>query len=311
MKSCQLTCKWLTALTLTALVAFTAWVAWDNWGRFVFTRETNTAGNETHQTPQALARGEYLAHIGGCIACHTAKGGETLAGGLRIDTPFGAVFSSNLTPSKTYGLGRWTATDFHNALHWGRSREGRLLLPVFPYNHTSVFTPDDVQVIFSWLQTVKPVEQAQAPHRLTWPLGTQPVIAIWRSLFFKPTPFKPNNSESAEWNRGAYLVQSAGHCAACHGQRNALGSFPAVDDLSGGFLSPQLWVAPSLIDSTQTTISNSKLSDTANLLRAGQSQSAHANGPMAEFVQHSGQYLSPADALAIATYLKAQTHHAD
>lgn len=306
MKSCQLTCKWLTALTLATLLTFTAWVAWDNWGRFFFTSETTTAGNETHQTPQTLARGEYLAHIGGCIACHTAKGGETLAGGLRIDTPFGAVFSSNLTSSKTYGLGRWTATDFQNALHWGHSREGRLLLPVFPYNHTSVFTPDDVQAIFSWLQTVKPVEQAQTPHRLTWPLGTQPVIAIWRSLFFTPTPFKSNDSESAEWNRGAYLVQSAGHCAACHGQRNALGSFPAVDDLSGGFLSPQLWVAPSLIDATQTTISNSKLNDTANLLRTGQSQSAHANGPMAEFVQHSGQYLSPADALAIATYLKAQ-----
>lgn len=306
MKSLNLTCKGFAALTLSALLTLSTWVAWDNWGRFAFTPVTTPPQSETLQPSQALARGEYLAHIGGCIACHTSKGGEPLAGGLRIETPFGTVFSSNLTSSKTHGLGDWTAADFQNTLYWGRSRDGRLLLPVFPYNHTSVFTSTDVQAIFSWLQTVKPVEQAQPAHRLTWPLGTQPVIAVWRSLFFTPTPFKSNDSESTEWNRGAYLVQSAGHCATCHGQRNGLGSFPAVDDLSGGFLSPQMWVAPSLIDATQTTLASSKLEDTAKLLRIGQNDAAHASGPMAEFVQHSGQYLTQADALAIATYLKSQ-----
>lgn len=305
MKSCSLTCKWLAAIVLSALLGLSAWVTWDNWGRFVVTADASPAN--TLPAPQALARGEYLAHIGGCIACHTNKGGAPLAGGRRIDTPFGAVFSSNLTPSQTHGLGTWTATDFQNALHWGRSRDGRLLLPVFPYNHTSVFTSQDVQSLFAWLQTVTPVDNEQPAHRLTWPLGTQPVIAVWRSLFFNPTPFKENANESAEWNRGAYLVQSAGHCAACHGQRNTLGSFPAVDDLSGGFLSPQMWLAPSLIDASQTTIANSTVNDTADLLRIGQSHSAHASGPMAEFVQHSGQYLTQADALAIARYLKSKS----
>lgn len=304
MKSCSLTCKWLAAIVLSALLGLSAWVTWDNWGRFVVTADASPA--DTLPAQQALARGEYLAHIGGCIACHTNKGGAPLAGGRRIDTPFGAVFSSNLTPSQTHGLGTWTATDFQNALHWGRSRDGRLLLPVFPYNHTSVFTSQDVQSIFAWLQTVTPVDNEQPAHRLTWPLGTQPVIAVWRSLFFNPTPFKENANESAEWNRGAYLVQSAGHCAACHGQRNTLGSFPAVDDLSGGFLSPQMWLAPSLIDASQTTIANSTVNDTADLLRIGQNHSAHASGPMAEFVQHSGQYLTQADALAIARYLKSK-----
>ena len=299
------TIKWLTTLAIAALLSLASWVAWDNWGRFVFTPTTTSSQPETRPTSQALAQGEYLARIGGCIACHTSKGGEPLAGGRRIDTPFGAVFSSNLTSSKTHGIGQWTAADFEHALHWGRSRDGRLLLPVFPYNHTSVFTTTDVQAIFSWLQSVKPVEQAQPAHRLTWPLGTQPVIAVWRSLYFTPTPFKPNDKETAEWNRGAYLVQSAGHCAACHGQRNALGSFPAVDDLSGGFLSPQMWIAPSLTDAKQTTMANVKPDDTAQLLRRGQNHTAHASGPMAEFVQYSGQYLTPADALAIATYLKS------
>lgn len=306
MKSCSLTCKRLAAISLTVLLTVSAWVAWDNWGRFAFHPIPTASVVETLSTPQALARGEYLARIGGCVTCHTAKSGEPLAGGRRIDTPFGAVFSSNLTPSKSLGLGEWTTNDFQNALYWGRSRDGRLLLPVFPYNHTSVFTPTDVQAIFSWLQTVKAVERVQPEHRITWPLGTQPVIAIWRSVFFTPTPFKAKDGESAEWNRGAYLVQSAGHCAACHGHRNALGSFPAVDDLTGGFLSAQMWIAPSLVDATQTTFANDKLEDTASLLRMGQSHSAHASGPMAEFVKHSGQYLTPADALAIATYLKTR-----
>ena len=304
MNSCRRICQWLTAISLSALLGLSAWVTWDNWGRFVATATASSA--DTPPTSQSLARGEYLAHIGGCIACHTNKGGAPLAGGRRIDTPFGSVFSSNLTPSQTHGLGAWTATDFQYALQWGRSRDGRLLLPVFPYNHTSVFTPQDVQSIFDWLKTLKPIESAQASHRLTWPLGTQPVIAIWRSLFFKPTPFKENANESAEWNRGAYLVQRAGHRAACHGQRNALGSFPAVDDLSGGFLSPQMWFAPSLIDASQTTLATSTVSDTADLLRIGQSHLAHASGPMGEFVQHSGQYLTQADALAIARYLKSK-----
>jgi mono/diheme cytochrome c family protein len=181
-----------------------------------------------------------------------------------------------------------------------------LLLPAFPYNHTSVFTHDDVQAIFSWLQTVKPVELAQPAHRLTWPFGTQPAIALWRSLFFKPSTFAANQTQSAEWNRGAYLVQGAGHCAACHGQRNAMGSFPAIDDLSGSYLSPQMWVAPSLIDATQTALGQSSTHDIAQLLRTGQSTWAHVSGPMAEFVKHTGQHLTPQDAQAMAVYLKTK-----
>jgi mono/diheme cytochrome c family protein len=298
--------KWVAVLIAFTLLLLSSWVAWDNWGRFMPTAATQNPQSDTQTNAQALARGEYLAHIGGCVACHTAKGGESLAGGRRIDTPFGAVFSSNLTSSDTVGLGQWTATDFENALHWGRSRDGRLLLPVFPYNHTSVFTADDVQAIFSWLQTVKPVELAQPEHRLTWPLGTQPVIAVWRSLFFKPTPFKASAHESADWNRGAYLVQSAGHCAACHGQRNAAGSFPAVDDLSGGMLRPQLWMVPSLWDAKQTSLSQSSPDEIAQLLRVGHNASGIATGPMAEFVQQTGQYLSVDDARAIAIYLKSK-----
>lgn len=308
MKCWTLVSKCLAAVIALTLLILSSWVVWDNWGRFVFTPVAVVLHNDQNSNSKNLGRGEYLTLIGGCVACHTAKGGEPLAGGRRIETPFGAVFSSNLTPSLTHGLGRWTETEFQNALHWGRSRDGHLLLPVFPYNHTSVFTAEDVRAIFSWLQNIKPIDQAPPAHRLTWPLGTQPIIAVWRSLFFTPNHFKADESQSEAWNRGAYLVQSAGHCAACHGQRNSLGSFPAIDDVSGGFISPQMWVAPSLRNDTQTTMANSSIAEIANLLRIGQSQTSTVSGPMAEFVQHTGQYLSASDALAIATYLKSRVN---
>lgn len=292
------------AFALATVVTLSGWVAWDNWGRFIHTPALFTEKMPTDA--QTLAQGNYLARIGGCVACHTSQAGEPLAGGRRIDTPFGAVYSSNLTPSKIHGLGEWTSSDFAMALRWGRSRDGRLLLPVFPYNHTSALTAPDVQALFAWLQTVKPVESAQPRHGLIWPLGTQPAIAIWRSLYFKPSPFEADPQASAEWNRGAYLVQSAGHCAACHGQRNVLGRFPAVDDLSGGFLTPQMWMAPSLIDASQSVLAHGSRQEVSQLLRTGHTPTAGVSGPMAEFVQQTSQHLTLADGLAIATYLKSK-----
>lgn len=295
---------WFT-LGLALLMAALSWVAWDNWGRFLYAPPPTPP--TLSSAPQVLAQGSYLAQIGGCIACHTDKGSETLAGGRRIATPFGDVFSSNLTTSAQHGIGQWTFSDFENAMRWGRSRNGRLLLPVFPYNHTSAFSTEDVQALFAWLQTVPAVEQAPPAHRLAWPLGTQPAIAVWRSLFFSPAQFKTNPTESDAWNRGAYLVQTAGHCATCHGQRNAWGSFPTLDDLSGGFLSAQMWVAPSLTNPAHTSLARSSVQEVAQLLRTGHNPWAQVSGPMAEFVQLSSQYLNETDASAMAVYLKSRS----
>ncbi len=144
--------SWALKATIGSLVLATTWVTWDNWGRFSFlTDASRHIEAPTTPTPDTLAQGKYLVRIGGCMACHSSNGGEPLAGGRRIDTPFGPVFSSNLTPSLTHGIGAWTLADFQNALRWGRSRDGRLLLPAFPYNHTSVFTSEDVQAMFAWL----------------------------------------------------------------------------------------------------------------------------------------------------------------
>ena len=300
--------KRLAGVTLLSLLVLALAVVWDNWGDMLWDPKAPTAPTpaSTRSNEAQIEQGRYLALAGNCMACHTARGSVPLAGGRRIETPFGGVYSSNLTPDPETGLGRWTADDFWQAMHHGRSKGGRLLAPAFPYNHTSVVSREDSDAVFAWLQTQAPVVQAQPAHTLVWPLGTQPALAVWRSLFFEPSPFQVDKTQSAEWNRGAYLVQGLGHCAACHGQRNALGSFPAVDDLSGGYLSPQMWVAPSLVDPAQTTLSTASPKDTSQLLRVGQHASASVSGPMAEFVQQTGQYLSPADSLAIATYLKSK-----
>jgi mono/diheme cytochrome c family protein len=293
-------------LVLSLLVA-SAWVAWDNWGRFVGMTahsDAQTLPTETVAKTQMQMRGKYLATVGGCVGCHSPRGQALMAGGRAIQTPYGAVVSSNLSSSRQHGIGAWSLADFEMALRWGRSKDGRLLLPVFPYNHTSLLSAEDVTAMFVWLQSLPPVEQAVAPHGLIWPLGTQPVIAVWRSLYFKPEAWRADTTQSEAFNRGSYLVQGLGHCATCHGQRNALGSFPAVSDLSGGVLSAQAWVAPNLRDSQQTATSRSSVQEVADLLRSGRNLHATVSGPMAEFVQQSSQFLTAEDARSIATYLK-------
>ena len=290
-------------LLLGGCTLFAAAVVWHNWGDLLNPAPTPT---EAPATPDTLQRGQYLVQAGNCMACHTTRGGAPLAGGRAIDTPFGAVYSSNLTPDPDTGLGRWSAQDFWNALHHGRSRGGRLLTPAFPYEHTSVITREDSDAMFAWLRTQQPVRQATPAHTLTWPLGTQPALAVWRTLFFEPAPFQPNPKQSAEWNRGAYLVQGLGHCAACHSPRNALGATLGVSDLSGGLMPVVNWYAPSLVNDRETGLASTSLADIVRLLQTGQNGQASTSGPMAEVVQHSLQHLRADDLQAMAVYLQSR-----
>jgi mono/diheme cytochrome c family protein len=297
--------KRLGWVTLISLLMLALGVVWDNWGDLVLPQKDMTT---TVATPNAaqIEQGCYLALVGNCMACHTARGGAPLAGGRLIDTPFGGVYSSNLTPDPETGLGRWTAQDFWQALHRGRSRDGRLLAPAFPYNHTSVITREDSDAIFAWLNTQAPVVQAQPEHTLVWPVGTQPALAVWRSLFFQPSPFQADPKQSAEWNRGAYLVQGLGHCAACHSPRNALGASGSVADLSGGLMPVVNWYAPDLTRDAESGLASTPLPDIVRLLRTGSSTTAQTNGPMGEVVQHSLQHLSAADLQAMSVYLQSR-----
>ena len=291
-------------IVLSSLVLGLA-VVYDNWGDRLWATPAAPTTPST-ASPAQIEQGRYLALAGNCMGCHTQRGGSPYAGGRRIDTPFGGVYSSNLTPDETTGLGRWSAQDFWQAMHRGRSKDGRLLTPAFPYQHTSVVTREDSYAVFAWLSTLPQVVQAQPAHTLTWPLGTQPALAVWRSLYFAPAPFQANPAQSTEWNRGAYLVQGLGHCAACHSPRNALGASGAVNDLSGGLMPVVNWYAPDLTRDAETGLASTPLPEIVRLLRTGASDTAQTSGPMGDVVQHSLQHLTPADLQAMAVYLQSR-----
>jgi mono/diheme cytochrome c family protein len=297
--------KRLAWVTLASLIVLALAVVVDNWGDLVMPQAT-TPPATVATTETQIAQGRYLALAGNCMACHTTRGGTPLAGGRRMDTPFGGVYSSNLTPDPDTGLGRWTAQDFWQAMHLGRSKGGRLLTPAFPYNHTSVVTREDSDAIFAWLNTQAPAVQAQPAHTLVWPLGTQAALAVWRSLYFQPSPFQADKTQNAEWNRGAYLVQGLGHCAACHSPRNALGASGPVNDLSGGLMPVVNWYAPDLTRDAESGMVSTPLPEIVRLLRTGASATAQTNGPMGEVVQHSLQHLQEADLQAMAVYLQSR-----
>ena len=254
-------------------------------------------------TADQIERGAYLARAGNCMACHTTRGGAAYAGGRSIATPFGTIHSTNLTPAPDTGLGRWSRADFWRALHNGRSRDGRLLYPAFPYPSLTLVTREDADALFAWLQTLPPVERANTPHDLRWPYRTQAALAVWRAIYFTPAAFEPDAAHTAEWNRGAYLVRGLGHCAACHAARDALGGTRDARALGGGKVPAQPWYAPSLAAPDEAGLSPSSVDAFSQLMRTGFAPGAVAIGPMGEVVQHSTQYLSDRDIAAMADHL--------
>lgn len=258
-----------------------------------------------NSTPGLLARGAYLARAGNCAACHTTRGGTPYAGGRGIDTPFGVVYSSNLTPDVRTGIGSWSAVEFWRALHNGRSKDGRLLYPAFPYPSYTTVTRADSDALYAYLHSLPATSQPATPHALRWPFNQQAALAVWRALYFAPASFQPEAAQSAEWNRGAYLVRGLGHCGACHTARNALGATNDQLDLAGGLIPVQNWYAPSLTSVQEASVHDWPLEDAVRLLQTGVTPLATVLGPMAEVVQQSTQYLTPQDLTAMATYLKA------
>jgi mono/diheme cytochrome c family protein len=246
------------------------------------------------------ARGAYLARVGNCAGCHSPRGGAPYAGGLGIATPFGTVYASNLTPDDATGLGRWSADDFWRALHLGRSRDGHLLTPAFPYPNFSAVTRDDSDALYAFLRTLPAVHQPTPASTLRWPYRTQLALAVWRALYFRPRVFTPDPARPLAWNRGAYLVQGLGHCSACHAPRNWLGATAGDRTLPGGLIPVQNWSAPALAWPAGAAAAD----ELQALLRDGQSAHRSVLGPMAEVVFESTQYLQPTDLAAIATYLQ-------
>jgi mono/diheme cytochrome c family protein len=252
-------------------------------------------------------RGQYLAAMGDCAGCHSVRGGEEYAGGLEIATPFGSLYTPNITPDKAHGIGHWTGDDFWQALHEGKGKKGEYLYPAFPYTNYTKVTREDSDALYAYLMTLAPVAVASRHHELRFPYNQRELLAGWRTLYFSAGEYKNDPAKSAEWNRGAYIVEGLGHCNACHATRNMLGAVAKADDYSGGLIPLQNWYAPSLSSSREAGLGDWETKEIVELLRTGISPRGAATGPMAVVVQHSLQEMTQVDLTAMATYLKAQS----
>lgn len=254
--------------------------------------------------PAVIAKGEYLARAGDCIACHTAREGKTFAGGLPMKTPFGTLYTSNITPDPQTGIGTWTSDQFYQMMHNGRFPDGGLVYPAMPFASYTQVTREDSDAIYAYLRTVPPVKQLNKPHDLTFPFNNRSLILGWRTLFFREGEFKPDPTKSAEWNRGNYLVEGLGHCGMCHTPINALGGSKQSQAFEGGLIPMQNWYAPSLTSNKETGLGDWTIEEIVDYLRKGVSAKGAVYGPMAEVVYNSLQYLNDDDVRAMAVYLK-------
>jgi mono/diheme cytochrome c family protein len=256
-------------------------------------------------TTQTINRGEYLARAGDCVACHTAPDGKDFAGGRPMPTPFGNLYVPNITPDEETGMGHWTADEFYRMMHTGISRDGTLLYPAMPFASYTKVTREDSDAIYAYLMSVPPVRQKNRPHELRFPYNKRDLLIGWRALYFKEGEYVPDPIQSAEWNRGAYLVQGLGHCAMCHTAINALGGSRESQAFEGGMIPNQNWYAPSLTSNREAGLGEWSIKDISDILQVGVSNRGAVYGPMAEVVYNSLQYLSDSDVAAMAVYLKA------
>jgi mono/diheme cytochrome c family protein len=256
-----------------------------------------------------LAKGEYLARAGDCVACHTMPGGELFGGGRPMPTPFGTLYSSNISPDPDTGIGRWTPDQFYTLMHSGRFPDGGLIYPAMPFGAYTKMTRADVDAIYAFLKSVPPVHLANRPHDLRFPYNNRSLILGWRTLFFTEGEYQPDPAKSDDWNRGAYLVQGAGHCGMCHTAINALGGSSESKAFQGGLIPMQDWYAPSLTSNKEAGLGDWTIADISDLLRTGISRRGAVYGPMAEVVYDSLQYMSDDDTRAMATYLKSLAPH--
>jgi mono/diheme cytochrome c family protein len=281
----------LSAVALTA-VAFAATTV---------SGQPKAAASPPSADPALIARGRYMTAASDCVDCHTAKGGTPFAGGRPLQTPFGTILSANLTPDKT-GIGGWTEPQFYRALHTGVDDEGKHLYPAFPYNYYTRLTRSDTDAIFAYLQTLKPVANRLDRNRLPFPFNIRGLMSVWDALFLKAGEFKPRTDKSADWNRGAYLVQGPGHCGACHTPMNLFGAPRDSQFLHGGKLGA--FFAPDLTANPRTGLGGWTRTELIDFLKTGGNAHTAAANEMGEVVSYSTSQMSDQDLNAIATYLE-------
>jgi mono/diheme cytochrome c family protein len=250
--------------------------------------------------PALVRRGAELAAVGDCNTCHTAPNGKTFAGGLGLPTPFGTIYSSNITPDPETGIGRWPEAAFQRAMREGVDREGRHLYPAFPYDHFTLVSDDDNRALYAFLMTRPPVRAPARANQLPFPLTIRPVLAGWKLLFLRQGPFSPDPAHGAIWNRGAYLVEGIGHCGACHTPRNVLGAEQTHRVFAGG--DAEGWHAFTINADSRSPVPWNADSLYAYLRQGWHGLHGVARGPMAPVADNLA-LVSDDDVKAIAAYI--------
>ncbi|MBD1551099.1 c-type cytochrome [Pseudomonas typographi] len=252
--------------------------------------------------PAAITRGAYVAVQGDCAACHTKPGGNAYAGGYGLQTPFGVIYSTNITPERDTGIGTWTERDFFRAVRHGKRQDGALLYPAMPYNAYVKMNDADLHDLWAYIRSLKPVAQAPTPNTLGFPYNIRLAMLGWNLLYFKNAPYVAEPGQPAQWNRGRYLVDGAGHCGACHTPKDALGGDTSAylqgAELLGGY-------APEITGNPHVGVGSWSIEQVAQYLKVGSNHMAVAAGAMGEAVEHSTQYLNGPDLAAIAVYLES------
>jgi mono/diheme cytochrome c family protein len=267
--------------------------------------QTNQYG--TSLDPQnftQIEQGRYLTVAGDCASCHTVPGsGHPFAGGRSIETPFGVIVGANITPDRETGIGAWSDELFLSALREGKGHGGLLLYPAMPYPYYTKVTEHDALAIRAYLNTVTPVHNAVVSNKLPFPFDVREEMTVWNSLYFRSGEFEPDPAKSAEWNRGAYLVEGLGHCGACHTPKTTLGGDDNAHALQGYAL--QGWFAPNITNDNERGLGGWSIGDIVSYLKTGHNPATASTGIMAEEISLSSSQMADADLTAIATFLKS------
>ena len=251
-------------------------------------------------SPQLVAKGTVLASMGNCAACHTVKGGASYAGGLPLATPFGTIYSTNITPDPDTGIGRWSQEAFKRAMREGVDQDGAHLFPVFPYTHFTIVTDEDLTALYAYFMTRPAVSAAPKKNTIPFPLNLRALQGGWKLLYFSKADYQANASKSADWNRGRYLAEGLAHCAACHTPRNKLGAEIKDSPYLGATV--DAWFAPALTAANTAPLPWTEPEIFAFLRNGATDLHGVAAGPMSAVV-HDGLALSPdADIHALAAY---------
>jgi mono/diheme cytochrome c family protein len=260
-------------------------------------------------SPDLIAKGEYLARAGDCVVCHTGPGEKQFAGGLRMSTPLGDIYTTNITPDKETGIGDDSFDDFERAMRHGVARDGHRLYPAMPYPSYAKVSKDDLRALYAFfMESVPAASRKNSPSEIRWPLNMRWPLRLWDKIFTDAIGYTQDPAHDEAWNRGAYLVQGLGHCGSCHTPRGIFFQEKALDGqraayLSGGNLDN--WFASSLRADPDFGLAGWSVADIATFLKTGHNTHATAFGTMIDAINNSTQYLTEADLTAIGTYLKS------